>query len=184
MLSEQGGLKPPPAPPALLAHVEHQKTGRVEGAQDRADEEDGKTRGSKSKRLHKEAQSGRKSCCIDDKFQSENSAIRDEDEPGTGRVRTSNTESGALVCCCTCSNSTTQTRPKQCKHEGAKQATRHTKGAETSDKTNFADVLTGSRKAIVQSTSRVKHRLRADEGTTRAARRDESRSRGQGRREV
>ena len=96
----------------------------------------------------------------------------------------SNTESGALVCCCTCSNSTTQTRPKQCKHKGAKQATRHTKGAETSDKTNFADVLTGSRKAIVQSTSRVKHRPRADEGTTRAARRDESRSRGQGRREV
>ena len=51
-LSEQGGL-----PPAVLAHVEHQKNGRVEGAQDRADEEDGQTRGSESKRgLHKEAQ--------------------------------------------------------------------------------------------------------------------------------
>ena len=52
----RGGL-PPPDPPAVLAHVEHQKNGRVEGAQDRADEEDGQTRGSESKRgLHKEAQ--------------------------------------------------------------------------------------------------------------------------------
>ena len=52
----RGGATTPP-PPALLAHVEHQKTGRVEGAQDRADEEDGQTRGSESKRgLHKEAQ--------------------------------------------------------------------------------------------------------------------------------
>ena len=34
---------------------EHQKNGRVEGALDRADEEDGKTRGSESTRgLHKE----------------------------------------------------------------------------------------------------------------------------------
>ena len=55
MLSKQGGLPPPLHPPALLGHVQHQKTGRVEGAQDRADEEDGKTRGSESTRgLHKE----------------------------------------------------------------------------------------------------------------------------------
>ena len=52
-LSWKGGCSPPP--PALLGHVEHEKNGRVEGALDRADEEDGKTRGSESTRgLHKE----------------------------------------------------------------------------------------------------------------------------------
>ena len=96
--------------------------------------------------------------------------FRDEDEPDTGRARASNTESGALVCCCACRNRTTQTRPKQCKHKGARQATRHTKGAETNDKTNSAAVLAGSRKAIVQSTSRVEHRTRADKRTTRGTR--------------
>ena len=56
ILSRKGGCSPPhPPSPALLGHVEHEKNGRVEGALDRADEEDGKTRGSESTRgLHKE----------------------------------------------------------------------------------------------------------------------------------
>ena len=87
--------------------------------------------------------------CIDYKFQSENCAIGDEDEPATGRARASNTDSGALVCCCACCcasrNRTTQTRPKQYKNKGARQAMRHTKGAETSDRTTSPGVLAGSK---------------------------------------
>ena len=56
MLSRQGAAAAPPPPRPLLSSPmsNTKKNGRVEGALDRADEEDGKTRGWKSKRgLHK-----------------------------------------------------------------------------------------------------------------------------------
>ena len=49
----EGGMQPPP--PRSTRPCRTRKNGRVEGALDRADEEDGKTRGSESTRgLHKE----------------------------------------------------------------------------------------------------------------------------------
>ena len=57
LFQSRGRCGPPCTPPLALPMSNTEKTGGVEGEQDRADEEDGKTRGSESKRgLHKEAQ--------------------------------------------------------------------------------------------------------------------------------